>query len=115
MFQDVKEHFSSFRVEESVLLDYSTICVVGLGFITLRTLLALQASHREVNLLAYSAVVGQKPHICRKSAFRREEIEAHESHSAHTVTDFAKRQLKYNKEKRERTAKLLLSEGFFPP
>lgn len=67
-------------MDESVLLDYSAICVGGLGFITLHTLLVLQASHREVglrvNLMAYIAVVGQKPHICRKSAFRKEESNA---------------------------------------
>lgn len=45
--------------------------VAGLGSITLRTLLVLQASHGEaglrVNLLACIAVVGQRPHICKKS------------------------------------------------
>lgn len=69
-----EEVFVSFRGRRSILLKNSKIRVGGLGSIMLHTLLVLQASHREVglrvNLLACIAVVGQKPHICRKSDFQ---------------------------------------------
>lgn len=72
IFQDVIKCFPRFfQGRRSNLLENSRTRVAGLGSITLRTLLVLQASHGEagprVNLLACIAVVGQRPHICKKS------------------------------------------------
>lgn len=126
IFQDVQKwsvFHVSFRGRKSILLKNSKSRVGGLGSITLRTLLVLQASHGEVglrvNLLACIAVVGQKPHTCWKSDFQEGRKECfsyrfqgprgHETHSAHNW--LCKLQLKYEREKQSNCS----CEGFFTP